>query len=146
MPTVAPAQAGTSHTHVFVTAGELTWNDFAPSGFPSGGKIAIVHGDPGSDGPYTIRISLPDGYVIPAHYHSMDETLTVLSGVFQIAMGDRRDEQRLQSFRAGDVLFFPAGEVHFGGVQGPTVVQLHGIGPFTTTVVEPIDSGPATDR
>lgn len=137
----AYAQAPATAAHQFVVADGLTWGDFAPPGFPSGAKIAVIHGDPASDGPYTVRISLPGGYVIPAHYHGGDETLTVLSGTFRLAMGDTRDEARLRSFRAGDVLFLPAGHTHFGGAKGPTLVQLHGIGPFTTTVVEPVDEG-----
>lgn len=138
MASPALAQSAPEASHAFTSAAELRWADFSPPGFPAGARIAVVHGDPGAEGPYTVRISLPEGYVIPAHYHGKDETLTVLSGTFQIAMGETRDERRLRSFRAGDVLFFPAGMPHFGGVKGPTVVQLHGIGPFTTTVIEPV--------
>jgi quercetin dioxygenase-like cupin family protein len=137
LPHQLRAQSSGGTAHAFISASDLVWNDFDPPGFPPGATIAVVHGDPGSTGPYTVRISLPDGYEIPLHWHSGDETLTVLSGTFLLSMGDRRDDRRLEAFRAGDVLFIPAEHRHFGGVEGPTVVQLHGIGPFTTTVVDP---------
>ncbi len=135
----AQGQVSGSSPHSFISASELEWNPFEPEGFPLGARIAVVHGDPGREGePYTVRVSIPGDYEIPPHWHSGDETLTVLSGTFLLAMGERRDEARLDAFRAGDVLFIPAEHPHFGGAKGPTLVQLHGIGPFTTTVIEPV--------
>ena len=134
----ASAQTAAAAEHVAVGADALAWNDFEPPGFPSGAKIAVIHGDPAHEAPYTVRISLPDGYVIPVHLHGADEHLTVLSGTFRLTMGETWAESRLPSYRAGDFLFIPAGMPHFGGASGPTMVQIHGIGPFTTTVLEPV--------
>ncbi len=136
------AQDSAPAAHSFVVADDLEWGAFEPEGFPTGARISVVHGNPAVEGePYTVRISIPGDYEIPPHWHSGDETLTVLSGTFLLAMGESRQEERLETFRAGDVLFIPAEHPHFGGAKGPTVVQLHGIGPFTTTVLEPVASG-----
>jgi uncharacterized RmlC-like cupin family protein len=66
----------------------------------------------------------------------MTENLTVLSGTFQLAMGERVDNAQLKSYGAGDYLFIPAKHPHFGGVRGATIIQLHGEGPFTINLVD----------
>jgi quercetin dioxygenase-like cupin family protein len=134
----AVTEAHSAEGHVHVSGDKLVWNDFHPPGFPQGAMIAVVHGNPKQKAPYTVRINLPDGYVIPVHLHSGDESLTVLSGTFRLAMGKTWDESKLPRYRAGDFLFIPANMPHFGGAIGPTMVQIHGIGPFTTTVLEPV--------
>ena len=54
----------------------LQWG--APPPFlPAGAKFALVSGDPGKPGPFEIRLDMPDGYVIPPHWHPTDETVTV---------------------------------------------------------------------
>lgn len=113
---------------------------FAPieiPGFATGIKIATINGDPAAAGPYTIRLSFPDGYKFPAHWHPNDENLTVLSGTFQLGMGSKPDDSKLKTYEAGDFLFMPATHPHFGGVKGATVVQLHGQGPFAINLATP---------
>jgi mannose-6-phosphate isomerase-like protein (cupin superfamily) len=122
---------------ISVTDQDLVWNDYEPEGFGPGLKVAVVHGDPSvPDQPYTIRASFVDGYNIPAHYHPRAENLTVLSGTFMLAMGKERDDSKLVAYRPGDFLYIPGKHVHYGKARGPTVIQLHGIGPFQTIVVE----------
>jgi hypothetical protein len=99
-------------------------------GFPTGLKIAAISGDPFAEGPYTIRLSFPDGYKFPAHWHPNDENVTVLSGTFLLGMGSQPDDAKLKTYEAGDFLFMPATHPHFGRVRGATVIQLHGQGPF----------------
>ena len=72
----------------------------------------------------------------PPHWHPMAENVTVLSGTFLLAMGERVDESQLKSYGVGDFLYIPATHPHFGGVKGETVIQLHGEGPFTINLVE----------
>ena len=40
---------------------------------------------------------------------------------------------------AGTFGFWPAGMRHFAWAKGETVLQLHGIGPWTITYVNPAD-------
>lgn len=113
--------------------------EFAPieiPGFDSGMEIAGMFGDFTMDGPYALRLSFPDGYRFPAHFHPMDENLTVISGTFLLAMGDTADESQLISYRPGDFMNLPAEHPHFGGAKGFTVIQLHGDGPFEIILVD----------
>jgi quercetin dioxygenase-like cupin family protein len=127
----------TGEEHKVVTDKDLVWRDYEPAGFGPGLQIAVVHGDPSvPDEPYTIRASFVDGYIIPAHYHPRAENLTVISGTFMLGMGTDHDESKLVGYRPGDFLYIPGGHVHFGKARGPTVIQLHGIGPFQTIVVD----------
>lgn len=135
--TAAAQGAGMGKEMVAVHGGAITWNPIEIPGFPAGIKIAAISGDPAAAGPYTIRLAFPDGYKFPAHWHPNDENLTVLSGTFQLAMGDRVDDSKLMTYQAGDFLFMPATKPHFGQVKGATVVQLHGMGPFAINLATP---------
>lgn len=120
-----------------VDADGLTFEPIEVPGFLPGMKIAPVHGDPSVAGEsYTLRLSFPDGYKFPPHWHPMAEHVTVLEGTFLLAMGEEFDEAELTSYAPGDYLFIAAENAHFGGAKGHTVIQLHGIGPFEIEVVE----------
>jgi ketosteroid isomerase-like protein/quercetin dioxygenase-like cupin family protein len=123
---------------VLETAGdEMTMNAaagmaFQPlevPGFKSGMQLAVIHGDPMGKGDYTIRLKFPAGYTFPAHYHPNAEHLTVLSGTFQLNMGEKEGGM-LREYQPGDFLYIPAKKPHYGGAKTETVIQLHGIGPF----------------
>ena len=120
-----------------VSAAALAWRPLETRGFPAGRRIAVLRGDPAGTGPYTIRLSLPDGYRLPAHSHATDEQITVISGTFLFAMGARFHDVSLRAFEPGDFLIAPARAPHYGGAEGATVIELHGTGPFETTVVDP---------
>lgn len=144
----APARAqqmqGAAHGDKVMStaAAGLTWSPIQPPGFDAGMQIAVVRGDPAAAGKeYVIRLSFPDGYRFPPHWHPVDENLTVLEGEFLLAMGERADESRLQRYLPGDFIFADAKKPHFGGAKGRTVIQLHGAGPFDIIVV-----GSAADK
>lgn len=108
----------------------LTWSDFSPPGFPPGGKITVLHGDPFSPGPFALRLQLPDGYELPLHWHPNGEYLTVLSGALQLGTGNTVDMSSANRYGPGDFVFIQPREGHFGKVQGQTVLQISGNGPF----------------
>lgn len=108
----------------------LTWGDLVVPGFPSGAKIAVLHGDPGKKGDYTLRLQFPDGYEFPVHWHPGAEHLTVLSGSFHLGMGGVANPSMVRDYVPGDFLYIPGRMSHFGGARGLTVIQLHGVGPF----------------
>ena len=120
-----------------VAAADLAWSPIEVPGFKSGMQIAPVEGDPSvADQPYTLRLLMPDGYAFPPHFHPKAENVTVLEGTFQLAMGEKFDESTLKTYEPGDFLHIEAKNAHFGKVQGRTVLQLHGIGPFAIQVVK----------
>lgn len=131
----APEEGGTAAMKV-VSGGSLTWNDLEVPGFDPGAKLAAIVGNPEEEGSlYTLRLSMPDGYRFPAHWHPKDEHVTVLSGALTLAMGDQVDDSKLEAYGVGDYLYLPAEHPHFGGAKGLTVIQLHGEGPFAINVV-----------
>ena len=115
----------------------LTWSDFSPPGFPPGGKISLLHGDPFSPGQFVLRLDLPDGYQIPVHWHPTAEYVTVISGSAQFGMGNTVEVGASQSYDAGDFVFIPARHAHFGQTRGRTVLQITGVGPFLINLGAP---------
>jgi uncharacterized protein (TIGR02246 family) len=111
------------------TAAGMTFQPLEVPGFKSGMQLAVIHGDPAGKGDYTIRLKFPAGYRFPAHFHPNAEHLTVLSGTFLLAMGEK-EGGTLREHQPGDFLYIPPKKPHYGGAKTETVIQLHGIGPF----------------
>src|SRR4051794_26167426 len=85
------AQAGDNKPEIAVySPAEIKWLD-GPTSVPPGAKLAVLEGNPAKEGPFVIRLKLPDGYRIPPHTHPKPERLTVISGVFNIGMGEKFD-------------------------------------------------------
>jgi quercetin dioxygenase-like cupin family protein len=106
-------------------------------GFPKGAQIVLLRGDLSEAVPYTIRFKLPDGFVIPPHWHSTDEEVTVLSGTLNVGMGDKVDKTQSTALSAGGFQIVPAKAHHYVYATGETVMQLDGMGPRTTVFVNP---------
>jgi quercetin dioxygenase-like cupin family protein len=113
----------------------------APAVFPAGAEMAVLQGDPSVAGAvFTVRLRLPNGYILPPHRHPTDEMVTVISGKFLVGIGDTFDEEALlPPLRSGGFVTAPANVSHFATVKGRTVVQVHAIGPFQLTYVNPAD-------
>ena len=122
----------------FITADEINWAE-APPDLPKGAQITVLHGDPFKRGPFTMRLKMPDGYKIPAHWHTQDEQLTILSGIFVLHMGDTMDAAA-HDLDAGAYHFLPGKMHHAAEVKGETVLQIHGMGPFDIHYLNPADN------
>jgi hypothetical protein len=101
-----------SHTtdHGFFAPADIKWAD-GPASLPAGAKVALLEGNPALEGPFTMRVQLPDGFTIPPHWHPAVEHVTVISGTFNLGMGEKLD----------------------------TVIQLHGQGPWKINYVNSAD-------
>jgi len=119
-------------------AAEVKWVDGPPS-LPKGARFAVLEGNPAKEGLFTMRLWLPDGFTIRPHFHSQVEHVTVVSGSFNIGMGEKFDKAATREMPAGTFGFWPAGMKHFAWAKGETVLQLHGTGPWTITYVNPDD-------
>jgi hypothetical protein len=117
-------------------AADIAWKDGPPS-LPAGAKLAVLEGDPAKEGAFTMRLKLPDGYRIMPHTHPKVEP--VISGTFNLGMGDRFDQGSAREMPAGTFGHWPAGMKHFAWAKGETIVQLHGIGPWAINYVNPTD-------
>lgn len=119
-------------------AAEIQWKA-GPGSLPAGAKFAVLEGDPAKEGFFTMRLWFPDGYRIPPHWHPKVEHVTVISGTFHLGMGEKFDETATKEMPAGTFGYWPAEMRHFARAEGDTVVQLHGIGPWSITYVNPAD-------
>jgi hypothetical protein len=125
--------------HVLVPADKVQWGP-APPALPAGAQIAVLEGTPSEKGPVTLRLRFPANYNIPAHWHSMTERLTVISGAFHVGMGDTLDRHASQTLEPGGFVSLPATMHHFGWTTTPTVVQISLEGPFDIFYVNPADN------
>jgi len=121
-----------------MNAKDLKWGP-APPALPKGAEVAVVSGDPFKDGAYVLRLKMPKGYQIPAHNHPTTENVTVISGNFHIGMGDKLDTKKSVELTAGGYAEAPAKMNHYAWAVAPTVVQVHGQGPFAINYVNPAD-------
>jgi len=124
---------------------EIKWGP-APPVFPAGAQMAVLQGDPSSNGVFTVRLRFPDGYKIAPHTHPTDENVTVISGTFKLAMGKTFDANGMTALTAGGFVTAPANMAHYAQAQGTTIVQVHAVGPFALTYVNPADTPKAVSR
>jgi len=129
---------GADAGHIVVRADDVKWGP-APPSLPTGAQAAIISGDPGKSGPYVLRARFPDGYKVPPHWHPTDENVTVLQGTFMAGKGDKFDTANSVALPAGSFVCMPKNMRHFAWAKGDTVIQVHGMGPFEITYVNPAD-------
>jgi quercetin dioxygenase-like cupin family protein len=119
-------------------ADKIKWQEGPPS-LPKGALIAVLEGDPSKEGPFVFRVKVPDGYRVPPHTHPKTERVTVISGTFNIGMGDKFDQKATKVMTAGSYGHWPPGMKHFVWAKGETVLQFHGMGPWSLQYVNPAD-------
>ena len=132
--TAAPAMPD----HGLTTPDNLKWGP-APPVFQAGAQMAVLQGDPGANGPYVVRLKMPDGYKIMPHWHPTTENVTVISGTFHLGAGEKFDDTKGMDMPTGSYGFVGPHMNHYAWATGETVVQVHGMGPFKLTYVNPAD-------
>jgi len=132
-----PAQAADPH-HTVVRADAVKWGA-APPSLPPGAQGAILFGNPATEGPFVLRLKLPAGFIVPPHRHSKDELVTVISGKFGVAAGERVERAAVQPLPPQSFVHLPAGMPHYAWAEVESVVQINGVGPFDVRYVDPMD-------
>jgi hypothetical protein len=75
--------------------------------------------------------------VIKPHRHRDDRVATVVSGVWYIGYGAKRDEAELKALPPGSFYTEPASAAHFAGTQDrQAVVDITGYGPSDTVYLD----------
>ena len=133
---VAPAQA--AEEHVLVSPDKVQWGP-APPALPAGAEAAVLYGDPGKEGQFALRIKLPGGYHVPPHTHPVDENVTVISGKFQLGMGETADKSKAEALPAGSFFSLPPGMAHYVYTDEETVIQINTMGPWGLEYINPDD-------
>ena len=135
---LAPAASAQSHAdHLMVTPTDLKWAD-VPS-LPAGAKVAVIDGPLNEAKPFTFRLMFPANYKLPAHWHPAIEHVTVISGTFHMGTGDKLDQKKTKALSAGSVAIMQPKTTHFAWTDAETIVQVHGVGPWSITYVNPAD-------
>jgi anti-sigma factor ChrR (cupin superfamily) len=129
--------ASAQEMHKVLKPDAIQW--MASPRLPKGALVAVVHGDPRKEGHYIILARMPDGYSVPAHWHTQTENVTVISGIFNVGMGDKLDKTKGEALGPGG--FFSSGSQmrHYAWTTGDTLIQVTGMGPFDVTYVDPKD-------
>lgn len=133
-----PDSGTTLDKHIMISPGEVQWLDGPPS-LPPGAKFAVIEGDAKKEGLFTMRIKMPAGYVVPAHWHPVDEHVTVISGTFKMGMGDKFDRKDLMPMPPGTFAVMPVKTIHFAAADEECIIQVHAMGPWAITYVNPAD-------
>jgi quercetin dioxygenase-like cupin family protein len=123
---------------IVATPDAITWAA-APAILPAGAKLAVLEGDPTKAEAFTMRLSMPAGYRIPPHFHPVTEHVTVIDGTFYVGMGETFDSSNANALPAGTFAALAPGVRHFAFTRGATTIQLHGVGPWSLTYVNPAD-------
>lgn len=131
-------ERGTLREPVSVTPSEVKWGP-GPASLPKGAELVVLEGDLTKAEPYTFRLKFPDGYRVAPHTHPVNEHITVLQGTLMMGMGRQFDKAATRPLPAGSLFILPQGDAHYVWTRGGTIVQLHGIGPWGITYVNPAD-------
>lgn len=126
-------------THAIIALPDQVAWSAGPASLPPGAKSAVLEGSPAEPGPFTLRLLLPNRYRIPPHFHPGIEHVTVVKGTFKVGMGDKFDGSAMTPLPAGTFAALAPGTRHFAESQGETILQLHGVGPWGITYVNPAD-------
>ena len=99
---------------------------------------AIVEGDPAKPGIYIIQVKFPPGVMSKPHFHGETRYATVIKGTWYTGAGDVFDPGKTVPLKPGSFMKHPAGAHHYDGAKDEEViVQLMGMGPSTTTRLNP---------
>ena len=119
---------------VVVTPDKLTWK---PSARVAGVESAALIGDSTKQGPYVERVRFPANFKVQPHTHPEERTYTIISGTWYVGWGEKFDEAKLIALPAGSFYTEPANVSHFVSAKdGPVVVQIIGVGPTATKMLE----------
>lgn len=112
---------------VVVRAADVKWGDHP---FVKGAQMCVQHGDPGK-GPSVLLMKFPKGMTIPAHWHTSDEAVTVVSGSAVFGSGETVDASKGTELGAGSYIIIPGTNPHWAVAKSELVI--------TATLTKPAD-------
>ncbi len=133
---VVPAGADTESETINITqTDKLVWRDYP--GLP-GVKFVVIAGNPREAGIYVIRAKFAGHTMSKPHSHPEARYVTVLKGTWWAGVGEKFDPDSTTPVPAGGFAVHTPGKVHYDGAKDEEViVQIMGMGPSATNVVNP---------
>ena len=138
--TLGNQQAQAQHAagdHQMLSPADLKWA--ASPNLPPGTEFTVIQGPLNQAVPFVARLKFPANAKVAPHYHAVIEHATVLSGVMNMGVGDKLDTSKTQALGPGSIAIMQPGTPHFIWFAEETIIQLHGVGPWTVTFVNPAD-------
>jgi mannose-6-phosphate isomerase-like protein (cupin superfamily) len=102
----APQRTPPQEHALNIPASEMKWQRIFPEFGERSAEIAILHSDPRT-GATRLMIRVPKDSHVPLHWHSANETHTIVSGVFVMECEGRR-----QALPAGSFNYIPSKMKH----------------------------------
>ena len=128
----APVLADEDNGFVRLTPDELTWEELAPGLF-----VAVLEGDPSSEGFYILRARFAPGVFSAPHFHPNDRYVTVIQGTWWTGIGPVWDKENSVPLVPGSYMKHPGGAAHYDGSLGEEViVEIKGMGPAPLIYVD----------
>ena len=113
----------------------MEWKDYP--GLP-GVKFVVLAGNPSQPGLYVIRAKFAPHTMSRPHWHPEARYVTVLKGTWWAGTGEFFDPDRTTPIPAGGFAIHTPGKVHYDGAKDEeAIVQISGMGPSGTNVVNP---------
>ena len=133
-----PVTAATEAETITITqTDKLEWRDYP--GLP-GVKFVVIAGNPREAGIYVIRAKFAPHTMSRPHWHPEARYVTVLKGTWWAGTGEKFDPDSTTPVPAGGFAVHTPGKVHYDGAKDEEViVQIMGMGPSGTNVVNPAD-------
>ena len=112
-----------------VRSGRTPWKPCPPT-LPPGCEMAVLDGNPQAADLFTVRFKASDVFVMPPHWHPKDERVTIISGDVGVAFGAESTRDDATWSGPGDYYVNARHAVHQVWIEGQTVLQITGIGPW----------------
>ena len=114
---------------------KMEWKDYP--GLP-GVRFVVLAGNPSQPGLYVIRAKFAPHTMSRPHWHPEARYVTVVKGTWWAGTGENFDPSSTTSIATGGFAIHAPGKVHYDGAKDEEViVQISGIGPSGTNVVNP---------
>ncbi len=73
------------------------------------------------------------------HTHPADEHVTIIQGTGNMGLGEKYDVKTAKPLPAGSFAMMKVGTVHYFFTTTECIIQIHGMGPWGITYVNPKD-------
>ena len=85
--------------------------------------MAVQSGDP-AKGPCVVLMKFPKGMTVPAHFHTANETVTVVSGVGLFGTGETVDATKATEIVSGSFAVIPGKNPHWAIAKEDFVISV----------------------
>lgn len=114
------ASTALAQTPTLTRPADIAWGEHP---FIKGAQLAVQSGDP-AQGPSVLLMRFPKGLTIPAHTHTSDETVTLISGSGIFGGGESVEAAKGAPLAQGGFITIPAGCPHWAIAREDLVISV----------------------